>query len=106
VGDIFARDGGIDLIGYPRPGACAFPFLLAVQAKHHRTARKTGSSEVRDFHGVLASRNSPFHMGMIVTNTSFTADAAWFASNNQTLMRLRDIRDPPSLAAERLHQRE
>jgi hypothetical protein len=48
---------------------------------------------VRDFHGVLTSRVSPFHMGMIVTNTSFTADAKWFANNNQTLLRLRDMQD-------------
>jgi hypothetical protein len=32
-------------------------------------------------------------MGMIVTNTSFTADAKWFANNNQTLLRLRDMQD-------------
>lgn len=30
---------------------------------------------------------------MIVTNTSFTADAHWFATNNPTLLRLRDIQD-------------
>jgi hypothetical protein len=32
-------------------------------------------------------------MGMIVTNTSFTADAQWFADNNQNLLRLRDMKD-------------
>lgn len=32
-------------------------------------------------------------MGVIVTNTSFTADAKWFAGNNQTLLRLRDLED-------------
>lgn len=30
---------------------------------------------------------------MIVTNTSFTADAKWFANNNPTLLRLRDLED-------------
>jgi hypothetical protein len=92
VGNVFRKDGGIDIIGYPR-SPWAFPFLLAVQTKHHQTARKTGAPDVRDFNGVLTSRNSPFHMGMIVTNTSFTADATWFAENNQTLMRLRDLQD-------------
>lgn len=32
-------------------------------------------------------------MGMVVTNTSFTPDAKWFASNNNTLLRLRDLKD-------------
>jgi hypothetical protein len=32
-------------------------------------------------------------MGMMVTNTAFTVDAIWFAANNQTLLRLRDLRD-------------
>ena len=92
VGDVFRKDGGIDLIAYPNRG-CAFPFLLAVQAKHHRTTRKTPARDVRDFHAAVAARTSPFHMGMIITNTSFTADARWFASNNQTLLRLRDLAD-------------
>lgn len=92
VGDVNRKDGGVDIIAYPNSG-CSFPFLLAIQAKHHRSSRKTGAPDVRDFHGVLTSRISPFHMGMIVTNTSFTADAKWFANNNQTLLRLRDIQD-------------
>jgi Restriction endonuclease/XPA protein C-terminus len=92
VGDVYRKDGGVDIIAYPN-GGCNFPFLLAVQAKHHRTNRKTGAPDVRDFHGVLTSRVSPFHMGMIVTNTSFTADAQWFADSNQTLLRLRDMKD-------------
>jgi hypothetical protein len=92
VGDVYRKDGGVDIIAYPNRG-CAFPFLLAVQAKHHRSNRKTGSPDVRDFHGLLTSRVSPFHMGMIVTNTSFTADAQWFADNNQNLLRLRDMKD-------------
>ncbi|MBF2025927.1 MAG: restriction endonuclease [Oscillatoriales cyanobacterium C42_A2020_001] len=92
VGDVYRKDGGVDIIAYPN-GNYAFPFLLAVQAKHHHSSRKTGAPDVRDFHGVLTSQASPFHMGMIVTNTSFTADAQWFADNNQTLLRLRDMKD-------------
>lgn len=93
VGDVYRKDGGVDIVAYPKPSGCAFPFLLAVQVKHHRTPRKTGSGEVRDFHGVLTSRTSPFHMGMIVTNTAFSPDARWFAAQNQALLRLRDLED-------------
>lgn len=74
-------------------GAVLSLFLLAAQAKYHRTNRKTGAPDVRDFQGVLTLRVALFHMGMIVTNISFTADAQWFADNNQTLLRLRDIKD-------------
>jgi Restriction endonuclease/XPA protein C-terminus len=92
VGDVNRKDGGIDIIAIPKPGK-GFPFLLAVQVKHHRTNRKTSVSEIRDLHGVVQSANSIFHMGMIVTNTAFTADARWFAENNQRLLRLRDGKD-------------
>jgi hypothetical protein len=91
VGDVYRKDGGVDIVAYPK--VATVPFLLGVQAKHHRTARKTSVGDVRDFHGVLSSSNSPFHMGMVVTNTSFTPDARWFASNNKTLLRLRDLKD-------------
>jgi len=90
VGDVYRKDGGIDIIAVPRNG---FPFLLAVQSKHHRRNRKTPVSDVRDLNGVMQSANSIFHIGMIVTNTSFTADAQWFAENNSRLIRLRDGRD-------------
>jgi hypothetical protein len=91
VGDVYRKDGGVDIIAYPK--VATVPFLLGVQAKHHRTARKTSVGDVRDFHSVLSSSNSPFHMGMIVTNTSFTPDAEWFANNNKTLLRLRSLKD-------------
>jgi hypothetical protein len=92
VGDINRKDGGVDIVAYPNTG-CNVPFLLAVQVKHHRKNRKTGAADVRDLHGVITSRNSPFHIGMLVTNTTFTADAKWVAENNKTLLRLRDIQD-------------
>jgi restriction endonuclease Mrr len=92
VGDVRRKDGGVDIVAWPEKG-CVFPFLMAVQAKHHRTNRKTGVSAVRDFHGVVTSRGSQFQLGVIVTNTAFTADAKWFASHNQTLLRLRDLAD-------------
>lgn len=90
VGAINRKDGGIDLIAVPRKG---FPFLLAVQAKHHRGQRKTPVSDVRDLNGVIQSSNSLFSMGMIITNTAFTADAKWFAQHNSRLLRLRDGKD-------------
>lgn len=92
VGDVYRKDGGVDIIAYPDTG-CVFPFLLAVQVKHHRTNRKTAVNDIRDLHGVITARTSSFNMGVIVTNTSFTADAEWFADNNQTLLRLRDLKD-------------
>jgi hypothetical protein len=91
VGNCYRKDGGIDIIAYPR--IYAFPFLLAVQCKHHGTNRKTAFGDIRDFYGAITSRNSPFHLGMIVTNTTFTPDATWFAENNKTLLRLRDNKD-------------
>jgi hypothetical protein len=35
----------------------------------------------------------PFHIGMVVTNTSFTADARWYAENQPAIIRLRDMED-------------
>jgi len=92
VGKTRRKDGGVDIVAWPDAGHL-FPFLMAIQVKHHRTDRKTDVAKVRDFHGVLTSQGSVFHMGVIVTNTSFTADAKWFAGNNQHLLRLRDLQD-------------
>lgn len=90
VGNVYRKDGGIDIIARPRSGV---PFLVAVQVKHHRTSRSTPVSSVRDFHGSLTSGGSPFHIGVIVTNTTFSPDAQWFADQNSKLIRLRDIQD-------------
>lgn len=92
IGEARRKDGGIDIVAWPERNP-AFPFLLAVQAKHHRTARKTGVADVRDFSAALLSGGSCFHFGMIVTNTTFTADAKWFAARNERILRLRDLRD-------------
>lgn len=72
VGKINERDGGSDLIAYPKTG---IPFLLVVQVKHHRTGQPTRVGSVRDLRGALTSAGSPFHMGLLVTNTRFTPDA-------------------------------
>lgn len=91
VGDTYQRDGGIDLIFWPRLGS-AIPFLGAAQIKHHSNPdRKTGAPAIRDFVGTL--NRQPFSMGLVITNTTFTADAQWVASNQQGLIRLRDMED-------------
>lgn len=91
LGGTRQRDGGVDIIAYPTHAA--IPFLLAVQVKHHSGSRKTGAGAVRDFHGVLSSLHSPFSVGLLVTNTSYTYDAIWFAQHNSALLRLRDHHD-------------
>jgi hypothetical protein len=92
VGSTHQKDGGIDIVAWPE-GRAGFPFLLAAQVKHHRTQRKTGVKDVREFHGVVTSKGSVFSLGVIVTNTAFTADAKWFAANNNVILRLRDLYD-------------
>jgi hypothetical protein len=94
VGHVYARDGGIDIIALPDPAACTFPFLVAVQCKYHsRQDRRTGEPEVRDFVGALASSPRMFHVGLLVTNTTFTASARWCADHHKAILRLRDIDD-------------
>lgn len=91
VGATNRKDGGVDVLFWPRR-SCAFPFLGAAQIKHHRNpARKEGPGSVRDFAGVVAGH--AFNAGLLVTNTSFTADARWFAQEKARLLRLRDFAD-------------
>lgn len=91
VGDLNSKDGGIDIVAYPKQGT--MPFLMAVQVKHHRLDRRSPVSEVRDFHGAISSGNSPFQLGMFVTNTGFTPDAIWFGKQNSNLLKLRGNED-------------
>ncbi len=91
VGNVYARDGGIDIVASPQTVG-AFPYLLGVQVKHHRDVRRrTGASAVKDLQAVIA--NQPFNAGVLVTNTSFTADARWFAGHRPHLLRLREFKD-------------
>lgn len=91
VGTTYQRDGGIDIVAWPEQEP-VFPFLLAVQAKHHSNTRiKTGPREVREFRDVV--EHLPFQAGLLVTNTTFTPDAKWAASNRVHLVRLRDFED-------------
>lgn len=90
VGKANQKDGGIDIVAWPEQ-SLSFPFLLVVQVKHSRTARSIGPSYVRDLQGVLS--RLPCEVGMLVTNTTFTADAKWVASHSSSIIRLRDFFD-------------
>ncbi len=85
------RDGGIDLIAVPKIKTVG-SFLMAVQVKHHRTGRTTGRPEVDR---LLAWKDSPFRVGVMVTNTTFSQDARWLANqaSNKAFVRLRDFED-------------
>ena len=90
-GNTFARDGGIDII-FCGPSRCTFPFLGAVQVKHHRSPLiKTGPAPIDQLAGVLG--RGPFSAGIVITNTSFTPSAKWVASQRPALLRLRDFTD-------------
>jgi hypothetical protein len=90
IGSINSRDGGIDIIAWPEKNA-AIPYLLAVQAKHSRKGITVPSRVVRDLKGVLSV--APFDVGLLVTNTSFSPDARWFAREKPNIIRLRDFAD-------------
>lgn len=91
AGGTTQKDGGVDIVFWPRAKG-AFPFLGAVQVKHHRDpSASEGPGNVRDFAGAIAGH--PFSAGIFVTNTSFTPDARWFADRQAGLVRLRDYPD-------------
>ncbi|MCF8050211.1 MAG: restriction endonuclease [Desulfobacterales bacterium] len=91
IGSTFQADGGVDVIFWPR-GSSSFPFLGAAQIKHHQNPkRREGPGTVRDFWGSISGR--PFSAGIIVTNTSFSPSAEWFARQQNGLIRLRGFED-------------
>lgn len=91
VGATFDADGGIDIIFWPRKPS-AFPFLGAAQVKHHRNPRKVeGPASARELVGSISGR--PFSAGVVVTNTTFSPSAEWFARQHQGLVRLRGFAD-------------
>ena len=91
TGGIETPDGGVDLIAIPK-AANVGSILMAVQVKHHRGQQKTGVDAVDR---LLGWRNSDFGVGLLVTNTGFTADALWKAKkdSNDRFLRLRDFFD-------------
>src|SRR5262249_1719182 len=77
IGAVNRKDGGVDLVA--RPLRSQYPFLMAVQAKHHRRPElKVGPDDLKNLHAVVATQ--PFNAGLLVTNTTFTADAEWWAA--------------------------
>lgn len=88
----YSRDGGIDIIFTP-PKTFPFPFLGAVQVKHHgQRDRKVGPAPVRELVGAMAVQRV-FAAGMVVTNTSFTPDAKDLARHSHGLLKLRGFDD-------------
>lgn len=91
VGTTNKKDGGIDILFWPRYKG-SFPFLGAAQVKyHHSPTIREGPATVREFGGVIAGH--PLNVGLLVTNTSFSPDAEWFAREHAKLLRLRDFND-------------
>ena len=83
------KDGGIDIFFWNEG---PFPIIGAAQVKHHRARnRSNGPGIIRDFRGVLATH--PVQLGVVITNTTFTVDARWFADHQHGLIRLRDGED-------------
>lgn len=90
-GAINRKDGNIDVFFWPSNRA-KFPFLGAAQVKYRRNANsKVGPQPVREFAGTIAGQ--PINAGLLVTNTSFTPDAQWFAREKAKLLRLRGFDD-------------
>jgi len=90
TGHINARDGGIDILFWPK--ATSFPFLGAAQVKWHRAKEiKTVARDVREFGSVI--QTNPLNTGILITNTSFTPDAEWVARMLRLPIRLRDSQD-------------
>jgi len=86
----FRKDGGVDIVAWPR--AQVVPCLMAVQVKHTALlGRRIGPQPVRDLLGTVQTHG--FNVGLLVTNTTFTADARWVAEQRPLLVRLRDIED-------------
>lgn len=91
VGSIYIPDGGIDIIAYSEHPV-AFPTVIAVQAKHHKSPwLKTGPNVVKEMQSIV--NYMPFQGGLIVTNSYFTEDAKWYADKRPHLVRLRDFND-------------
>jgi hypothetical protein len=88
TGKASTRDGGIDLLALPKQVTVGVP-LIGVQVKHHSSDGKVSLGEVDR---LLAWRGGPFHIGLLITNTDFTAPAKWRARtpSARNFVRLRD----------------
>lgn len=90
TGPTTRRDGGIDLVAVPRCSGM-FGHVVACQIKHHSTGRRVERAEVDR----LLSWRDVFHLGLLVTNTTFTRDAFWIAHQDRhsSFLRLRGFED-------------
>jgi hypothetical protein len=104
VGGTYTKDGGIDILFWPAI-ASGFPFVGAAQVKHHRSKdRREGPAALRELVGVAGG---VLNLGVVITNTTFTADAEWYARNHPTFLTLRDMNDLKNwFASEFRHERE
>lgn len=91
TGHVYQRDGGIDLIAVPK-GMTVAPFVLGAQMKYHSQNTLTERDVVDR---MLSWKESVLRLGLIVTNTGFTADAIWASARveNRAFLRLRDLSD-------------
>ena len=91
AGKTMTSDGFVDIIFWSKTGV---PIIGAVQVKHHDSVHgKTGVDAIQRMEGVMSKHNRQLNLGMVVTNTSFTADAQWMANDSGIYLRLRDEPD-------------
>jgi hypothetical protein len=87
---VYRKDGGIDIVFWPTSSG-GFPFVGAVQVKHHRSRQtREGPAALRQLVGVASG---VVNLGVVVTNTTFTPDALWYARHRPVFLRLRDMHD-------------
>lgn len=83
------RDGGSDILAYLNTEVGRL--LCLVEAKHYREDRKIGVELVRTLYGTLCDAQA--NSAMLVTTSSFTADAKTFQQRHQYQLTLRDYGD-------------
>jgi restriction system protein len=83
------RDGGKDILASMKT-ECG-DILCLVEAKRYRHDRKIGVSLVRALYGTLCDFKAT--SGMLVTTSSYSADAQAFQQNHQYQLSLRDYTD-------------
>ncbi len=83
------RDGGKDILAYKHTPIGKLLFL--VEAKRYRQDRKVGVDLVRSLYGTLMDHKA--NSAMLVTTSSFTADARDFQKKYQYLLSLKEYED-------------
>ncbi|AWO01986.1 hypothetical protein DLD77_09895 [Chitinophaga alhagiae] len=83
------KDGGSDILAYLNTEVGRL--LCLVEAKHYREDRKIGVELVRTLYGTLCDAQA--NSAMLVTSSSFTADAKTFQQKHQYQLTLKDYAD-------------